>query len=204
MAKIKFCGLSQVQDIEYANKCLPDYIGFVFAKSKRNVTPQDAITLRKRLSPSIQAVGVFVNDDINKITTIADSNTIDLIQLHGNEDLEYIQSLKSKTKLPIIKAIQVQTTADILTASVLPVDYILLDTYSKGQYGGIGKQFDWSLIPKLSIPFFLAGGINCNNISQALKTHAFCLDCSSSLEANGHKDYKRMLEIKHKIDEYNI
>lgn len=197
MSRIKICGLKRECDIDYANEFLPDYIGFIFANTKRYVTPELAKMLKARLDSRIKAVGVFVNEDIDLVCDIANGGTIDLIQLHGDEDENYINTIKQRTGKPIIKAVRVQSSQQVITAEKLPCDYLLLDTYRKKQYGGIGESFNWGLIPKtLSKPFFLAGGLNSENILQAENTvKPYCLDISTGVEENGFKSREKIEEI---------
>lgn len=195
MSKIKICGLKRPCDIEYVNEALPDYIGFIFASTKRYISPEAAKDLKARLKSQIKAVGVFVNEDINTVCGIANSGTIDLIQLHGDEDGEYISAVKKRTDKQIIKAVRVRTLEQVINAEKLPCDYLLLDTYRKGQYGGIGESFNWELIPKLSKPFFLAGGLNQDNILRAVReVQPYCLDISSGVEENGVKNREKIIE----------
>lgn len=197
MSRIKICGLKRECDIDYVNEFLPDYIGFIFANTKRYVSPELAKTLKARLDSRIKAVGVFVNEDLNTVCAIADSGTIDLIQLHSDENEEYINTVKARTGKPIIKAVRVKSSEQVLAAEKLPCDYLLLDTYRKGSYGGIGESFNWELIPKtLSKPFFLAGGLNSENILQAEKAvKPYCLDISTGVEENGFKSREKINEI---------
>lgn len=203
MVKLKFCGLSRKEDILAVNELLPDYIGFVFAPSKRQVTPDLAKELKCLLRPEIKSVGVFVNAKAEFITGLCREKVIDLVQLHGNETEEYIARLKEAVSQPVIKAVRVQSTADITEASQSSADYLLLDTYRKGQYGGVGETFDWSLIPAITKPFFLAGGLKEENIRQALAAcRPFALDLSSGIETAGVKDKEKMkniLEIMRRI-----
>lgn len=197
MSRIKICGLKRECDIDYVNEFSPDYIGFIFANTKRYVSPELAKTLKAWLDSRIKAVGVFVNEDLNTVCAIADSGTIDLIQLHGDENEEYINTVKARTGKPIIKAVRVKSSEQMLAAEKLPCDYLLLDTYRKEQYGGIGESFNWELIPKtLSKPFFLAGGLNSENILQAENTvKPYCLDISTGVEENGFKSREKIEEI---------
>lgn len=196
MSKIKICGLSRECDIDFVNAAKPDFIGFVFAeKSKRRVDFDTALKLKNQLDKNIQAVGVFVNNDMNFVLSLVNNGIIDLIQLHGDEDKNYIMSLKEKTSAKIIRAVRVKTTDDILKADRLPVDYLLLDTYTKGEYGGSGKTFDWNMISEISKPYFLAGGLNAENIKSALKVGAYCLDVSSGAETDGKKDKDKIIKI---------
>lgn len=196
MSKIKICGLSRECDIDFVNIAKPDFIGFVFAeKSKRKVDFETALKLKNQLDKNIRSVGVFVNNDIDFVLSLVNNGIIDLIQLHGDEDENYILSLKEKTSAKIIRAVRVKTTEDILKADKLPVDYLLLDTYTKGEYGGSGKTFGWNMIPKISKPYFLAGGLNAENIKSALKVGAYCLDVSSGAETDGKKDKDKIIKI---------
>lgn len=199
MTGIKICGISRIDDIEAVNRHLPDYIGFVFAKSKRMVSLEEAAVLKKLLNPSIKTVGVFVNEDTDKIIRLCNLKIIDAIQLHGDEDKAYILGLKEKVGIPVIKAVRVRTKQDIKDAENLPCDYLLLDTYKENAYGGTGNVFDWSLIPKKTDrkkPIFLAGGINRDNLSDAIKTaEPYCVDISSGVETAGKKDPEKIKEV---------
>ena len=195
MTKIKVCGLSRLQDIEIVNEVLPDYIGFVFAESRRKVSYEQATKMRILLDRRILAAGIFVNAELTEIIKLCKDGIIDLVQLHGEEDASYIEKLKSKISSPIIKAVRVQSPGQILDAQPLPCDYLLLDTYQKDVYGGSGKSFDWTVIPKLSKPFFLAGGLDAGNIAQAAVCRPYCLDISSGVETDGVKDRVKIKEI---------
>lgn len=196
MSKIKLCGLKRPQDIEAANIAKPDYIGFVFAKSKRQVTREQALSLKLMLDKSIKAVGVFVNEDINFAARLANEHTIDIIQLHGDENAEYISTLKSFTNVPIIKAIRVKSREDIVNAQNIDVQYLLLDAYDNKQYGGMGESFNHKLIPENIKPYFLAGGINADNVCSIIKTfNPYCIDLSSAIETDGVKDKNKIFKI---------
>lgn len=195
--RIKICGLTRREDILAVNEWKPDYAGFVFAPGKRQLTAAKAQSLKEILLPEIPAVGVFVNSPMEDILALAESRTIDFIQLHGDEDQEYILTLKNRLSqpLPIVKAIRVRTEADMRKAQDLPADYLLFDTYTRGLYGGSGKTFDWSMIPAVKKPWFLAGGLNASNMEKAMKTNAFCLDLSSAVETDGRKDPEKIKQI---------
>lgn len=195
--KIKICGLTRREDVLAVNQWKPDYAGLVFAPGKRQLTAEKARDLRELLLPEIPSVGVFVNSPMESILSLAKNGTIDLIQLHGDEDGAYILELKKllPSPLPIIKAVRVQRTEDMTRAEELPADFLLFDTYTKGLYGGSGRTFDWTMIPAIKKPWFLAGGIGFSNIKDAMKTEAFCLDLSSSLETEGKKDSEKIKEI---------
>lgn len=196
MTKIKICGLTRLVDIGFVNKYRPDYIGFVFAKSKRHITDEKAFELKQNLNKEILAVGVFVNDSIAHIADLVNKNVIDVIQLHGDENKEYIDELKNKVSVPIIKAVRVQTKEQIMKANKLGADNLLLDTYVKGSYGGSGKEFNLNLLPKESNNFFLAGGVTCENVENMIKTVSpYCIDVSSGVETDGVKDEEKIKKI---------
>ena len=185
MTKIKLCGLSRPCDIEAANELKPDYIGFVFApKSKRYVTPEKAMELKSLLAPEIQTVGVFVNEKPENIAKLLQDGIIDIAQLHGAEDEDYITRLRQLTDKPIIKACRIETTYDIENAEQSTADYILLDSGA-----GTGTVFDWQLIQDIKRPYFLAGGLSPDNAADAINTlHTYAVDVSSGIETNGIKD----------------
>ncbi len=196
MTKIKICGLKSTDDIIYVNKYRPDYIGFVFAESKRQINDTRALQLKKLLDSRIQAVGVFVNEPVKHIVKLCRDEIIDLVQLHGDEDEIYIRSLKGLIPNAVIKAVRVQREGQIEAMQSLPCDYLLLDTYSKNRYGGGGVPFDWELIPDNCKPFFLAGGLNKENIPEAvINCRPYCIDISSGVETKGKKDEKKIKEI---------
>jgi len=196
MTKIKICGLSRERDIEAVNRCRPDYVGFVMAESRRRVSAEMAERLKARLDPGIKAVGVFVNEDISLITDLYTAGIIDTVQLHGDEDAGYIGTLKRAIPASVIKAIRVHSRQQIYEAQVLPADLLLLDTNNQGTHGGSGQSFDWSLIPVLSKGFFLAGGLNINNIGAAIQAvNPYAVDISSGVETNGLKDEDKIRAI---------
>ena len=188
--KIKICGLTRECDINYVNEALPDYAGFVFAGSKRKVSADQAFALKRGLSSSIKAVGVFVDHDISFIRDLLKRGVIDIVQLHGHEDEEYISAINA----PVIKAVRLDKKSEKSERSEkfdYPADYLLFDSPSAGS----GKTFDWSLIPKTEKPFFLAGGINIGNISGAIEIKPYAIDVSSGVETDGAKDRCKILEI---------
>lgn len=196
MTKIKICGLSRSQDIQAVNEALPDYIGFVFAKSRRQVSLKQAEKLKSLIDSRILTVGVFVNASSSEIARICKDNIIDIIQLHGDEDENYITELRNMIKNPIIKAIKVQNSRKIHMAQSLPCDYLLFDTYKKDIYGGSGESFDHSLISDVRKPYFLAGGLNAENIAAAItECQPYCVDISSGVETDGLKDKEKIKEI---------
>lgn len=199
--KIKYCGIKRNEDVDYANETMPDYIGFIFAPTKRLVTMEQADGFKKRLDSRIQAVGVFVNEAAEKVAKIANKGIIDVIQLHGQEDAEYIAKLKSLLieSKPLIKAIRVQTAQDILDGQELDVDFILLDKYDAEKLGGTGEKFDWNLIGNIKKPFFLAGGIDIDSLEDAVKMKPYGIDVSSGIETDGCKDLAKMRVMMEKF-----
>lgn len=201
--KIKICGLTREEDIISANNAMPDYIGFVFAKSKRRLTYEQAIPLKRMLSPPIKAVGVFVNEDISTIIKGEKLGIIDVIQLHGDESSKYIHNLKAKTNLPIIKAVRIGDTLPH-NLDKTPADFLLLDKLSSRAYGGLGESFNWELLKNIKSPYFLAGGINLSNIDGAMSHSPYCVDISSGAETNGIKDSRKITKLTNLVKKYNI
>ena len=205
MTRVKICGLSRPEDIFQANKLKSDYIGFVFyPKSKRAVTQSQAALLKAMLDKEIKVVGVFVNADIAFIEKLAQLRIIDLVQLHGDEDSLYIQELRKRVYIPIIKAIRVQGEESLQNLRNYPVDFFLFDTYKPGHYGGTGERFNLELegvtIPK---PYFIAGGLDASNVAQVIaqNPHAYAVDVSGGVEdsATGLKDAQKMADFVEQV-----
>jgi len=189
VTRIKICGLSRPQDIEYANQLAPDYIGFVFAESRRRVTPEQAARLREGLREGIVPVGVFVNAPPEAVAGLLEDGTIDMAQLHGAEDEAYLARLRRLTEKPVIKAFSVRSSADLARALAASADYILLDNGA----GGTGESFDWSLLRGFPRPFFLAGGLTPETAREAIDAaNPFAVDVSSGVETGGVKDFEKM------------
>ncbi|WP_287411748.1 phosphoribosylanthranilate isomerase [Methanobrevibacter sp.] len=200
MVKIKICGLKRLEDIEIVNKYMPDYMGFVFADTKRKVSHELARQLKDKLDPEIISVGVFVDAPKEEIIELFENGTIEMAQLHGLESEDYIKDLKAMTdnKLIVIKAIEMSQDTDLLKYDSSNADYLLLDSGK-----GSGKTFDWRLIRKdLKKDFFLAGGLNKDNVTQAIEEfEPYAVDLSSSLEVNGFKNEDKIKEIMEIINE---
>lgn len=190
MSKIKLCGLTRPFDIEIANKLNPDYIGFILAKkSRRYVTMEKAGMLKELLSPDIKAVGVFVQEAPEMVASLLNDGVLDIAQLHGGEDEDYIRYLRSLTDKPLIKAFRIDGAKDIASAEKSTVDYVLLDS---GE-GGTGTAFDWALLRQMKRPYFLAGGLNPDNVGEAVKLlKPYAVDVSSGIETDGVKDNNKM------------
>lgn len=189
MTKIKLCGITRLCDIEAVNELKPEYIGFVFAKkSKRYVAPEVAEQLRRKLSHEIQAVGVFVDESVQQVAKLLREHVIDIAQLHGSEDDDYIRTLRELTSQPIIKAFRIKEESDLDAIEACSADYVLLDSGA-----GCGETFEWRLIKNIKRPFFLAGGLDASNANRAVhEIHPYAVDVSSGIETNGFKDKEKM------------
>ena len=192
--KIKICGLFRDCDIDYVNEAKPDFAGFVFAKSHRQVSIEIAEKLKNKLNKNILSVGVFVNEDINKIVEFCKENIIDLVQLHGEEDEKYISNLKKVCNKKIIKVVKVKTGKEIIRLRNSQADWLMFDAGM-----GEGKTFDWSILKNFIRPYFLAGGINENNVERAIKLSPYCIDVSSGVETNKVKDKQKILNIVRRL-----
>ena len=206
--KIKFCGISQEDTVPVLAETRPDHVGFIFAPSKRQVTVEQAKSITRSLQDSIHTtsgnkccsrVGVFVNETIPTIVEIAKVVPLSVVQLHGDETVTYIETLRSQLQeeqlesIEIWKAIQVQGKEDILPWKQAPIDGLVVDAYSKEERGGTGKTIDWSLLDEVQVPYYLAGGIGLHNVARAIRRlQPYGLDMSSSLETNGQKDVKKI------------
>lgn len=189
MTKIKLCGMKRAADIQAVNRLKPDHIGFVFAaKSKRCVTPVQAAGLKAMLDPEISAVGVFVNETPEAVAELLNSGVIDIAQLHGSEDEGYLAKLRKLTDKPLIKAFRIRAKEDLDAAEKSPADFVLLDAGA-----GDGKTFDWDLLENFSRPYFLAGGLDPDNVREAIdRCHPYAVDVSSGIETDGFKDEAKM------------
>ena len=194
--KIKICGLMRSKDIEYVNEFMPDYIGFVFAESKRQIDLNTAKKLKEQLKNSIKTVCVFVDEDIETIAQIVNEGVIEFVQLHGSEDESYILNLRQKLKsdIAIIKAVRVNSlNNNILKDNLLNkistnADFVMLDSGA-----GSGEIFDWDKKIVCNKPVFLAGGLNEYNVSEAIKKiQPFAVDVSSGIETAGFKDIEKI------------
>ena len=211
---IKICGMRRKEDIEAANACRPDYIGFILSPGfRRSVTPEEAEQLARRLAPGILKVGVFVNESVEKVVEAA--GFLDLIQLHGSEDNAYIRDLRGRmatsdprglleatndprgrmTK-PVIQAFRIRSADDLKRAMESEADYLLLDNGT-----GTGEAFDWSLIRDAEAlkrgaaakPWILAGGLGPDNVAEAVRRfRPYAVDLSSGAETDGWKDPEKM------------
>ena len=220
MTKIKMCGLRNLEDIEAVNEWKPDYAGFVFApESRRYVTAEQAAELKDHLDPQIQAVGVFVDEAPERVAALLNEGVIDLAQLHGSEDEEYLVRLRELTLKPVIQAFRILSREDVVRAMKSSADEILLDSGA-----GTGSTFNWevlrmesgydraidaekegerafctkrnrekSLYAEETRPYFLAGGLNPQNVAEAIRRlHPYAVDVSSGIETDGSKDREKI------------
>lgn len=195
---VKMCGIRRKEDAAYANEVCPDYVGFVFADSPRKVSVKEAVRFRKDLKKEIRCVGVFVNETPEKMAEIAARVPLDAVQLHGDETKEDIRQLRSLCDKEIWKAARVKSAKDIQKVQMLPADRILLDSFSKEAYGGTGRTIRLDILKEAEItkPYFLAGGLNTENLKDILdEIHPEGIDISSGIETDGYKDLKKMKKI---------
>ena len=212
------CGISKVETIPAIIDAKPDYMGLVFAPSKRQVTVEQAKTLVEELykqnvvgnnseveqtepvtsldtasSETIKTVGVFVNETVENLLKIAEEVKLDVIQLHGDEDESFIQILKEQSNVEVWKAVQVRSAADAEKWIDSSADMLLFDAYHKDERGGTGEVFDWSSLDEFDRPFMLAGGIDSTNVARAIRTvRPYGIDISSGIETEGVKDNEKI------------
>ncbi len=215
MPKLKMCGISKVETISAIVDAKPDYMGLVFAPSKRQVTVDQAKTLVEELHKQyanrynrdaeqysnqtlihqefIKTVGIFVNETLDNLVTIATEVNLDAVQLHGDEDEAFIQSLKERTNVEVWKAVQIRSAADAEAWIDSSADMLLFDAYHKDERGGTGEVFDWSSLDEFERPFMLAGGIDSTNVARAIRTvRPYGIDISSGIETEGVKDDEKI------------
>ena len=207
--KVKMCGISKVETIPAVVEAKPDYMGLVFAPSKRQVTVDQAKTLVEELhkqytkrynngaeqsnNDEIKTVGVFVNETLDNLVSIATETNLDVVQLHGDEDEAFIQSLKERTNVEVWKAVQIRSAADAEAWIDSRADMLLFDAYHKDERGGTGEVFDWSCLDEFERPFMLAGGIDSTNVARAIRTvRPYGIDISSGIETDGVKDDEKI------------
>ncbi|HEY9059477.1 MAG TPA: phosphoribosylanthranilate isomerase [Pseudobacteroides sp.] len=212
MSKVKICGIRRKEDVMYVNKYLPEYIGFVFAPSKRRVSFSEAAHLAKSLEPSIKKVGVFVNESCDNIIEAIKICELDVLQIHGDERPVFFEELNDKLlklyptespnplvaerkRIQIWKAFRVRDEITLLEMEKYKADGFVLDTFVEGSYGGVGKIFDWRLAvnAKKYGNIILAGGLSSANLISARNmVNPMVLDVSSGVETDGFKDEKKI------------
>ncbi|WP_028855527.1 phosphoribosylanthranilate isomerase [Psychrilyobacter atlanticus] len=202
MTKIKICGLQRVEDIEMVNKNLPDYVGFVFANSKRKVTKEKVKELIDRLDRRIKTVGVFVDEKSEDVEKVAKYCGLDILQFHGEETTEYCDCFRDRYEIWKAFSVRDRGIEKRLIEYKKYTDICLLDAYNKNVRGGSGKVFNWDLIEGVSKKYkiALAGGITPKNILEAVeKVEPYIIDLSSGVEIDGFKDEGKIKEIIKKI-----
>ena len=193
MTKIKICGMMREQDILAANEAKPDFVGFIMVDWERHyITEETAKHFKNLLDSNIQAVGAFVDAPISTVIRCLNDGIIDIAQLHGNESDDYVKQVKKETGKTIFKAGGIKTIDDIQKLVKSSADYILLDTPG----GCTGNSFDWNLIKGIERPYILAGGLNIDNLSDAInRFHPYAVDLSSGAETNKMKDPEKMKKL---------
>lgn len=208
MPKIKICGIRRIEDVNYVNKYMPEYIGFIFAESKRKVDCEQAKALGQGLDQRIKKVGVFVNAAVKNVVETAGECSLDAVQIHGDETPEYLKDLRTNLKgsrTEIWKAVRVKGEQCIKSLADYCADAYVLDAYVEGAYGGAGKTFDWNLALKASRygKIILAGGLTPFNAWKATEVvNPFALDVSSGVETNGFKDEVKIREFINTVRSY--
>lgn len=203
MTGVKICGLKTVDDVDKVNRYLPEYVGFVFANTRRFVTDEQACEMKRRLDKRIRAVGVFVDEPIEHVISLCRRGIIDCVQLHGDEPEEYIRKVKEKTDTVVIKATKVQSARQVTERMSEAADFMLFDTYKKGELGGTGVRFPLEVLQEsLDVmaqngravkPFFLAGGLDASNVREVLgRLGCYCVDVSTGVETDGVKDEEKI------------
>lgn len=208
MISVKFCGMRRRQDIEYANECRPDYIGFILSDGfRRSVDLGTFCELNTYLDENIKRVGVFVNEPIENILYRAYTESLDVIQLHGSENEDYIKALRKGFSGEIWKAVCAGSSEDIEYYNWKNIDKLLIDSFSKDGAGGTGKRIDTEIVKgaKIEKPFFIAGGITAENIIEiARDTKPYGVDISSGIETDGFKDLQKMKKIMEILRKENL
>ncbi|WP_096200929.1 phosphoribosylanthranilate isomerase [Bacillus sp. FJAT-45350] len=209
---LKYCGNHSLADLQHVVKSNADYIGVVFAESKRRVTPLELFTwlAEVKLRPEQKLVGLFVNATFSEIENVISKIPLDIIQCHGNETVSVVRELKEKLNLPIWKVIHHDEEAVQTMEQYAPfVSAYVIDSKVKDQWGGTGQVFDWSHIPSyidegihLNRPVFIAGGINGENVHELVAYQPDGIDISSGIEEDGSKSSVKMTEIEKRITEH--
>lgn len=193
MAKVKICGLMEPLHVQSAKTA--DALGFMFAPSKRRIEVEQAVKLARLVPEGTEKIGVFVNEEITEIERIAEQVPLTMIQLHGDESDEFVQSIK----LPVIKAFSIRTEEDVERMEQSSADYVLVDAPGVEFRGGSGKVFDWSLLKGSTISrdkLILAGGLDLRNVQSAIQqVQPYMVDVSSGVETDGVKDPAKIKEF---------
>ncbi len=188
MARVKICGINSPEDVEIVNELKPDYVSFAFYKNKRQVTYEKARKLKQILDKDIRVIGVFVDENTNVVASAANDDLLDVIEFHGNEGPGEIERIKAFTEKPIIQGFRIRSRADVELALDSHADSILMYSDSES-----GVPMDWKLLKNVTRPYFLAGGLNADNIEKAIKIcHPFAVSVTTGVETDGIKDREKM------------
>ena len=200
MTKIKFCGLRREEDVKMAASLGAGFMGFILSERfKRFISPEETARL-KQFASSAKTVGVFVDEPADYVVSASKTAKLDMIQLHGSEDDDYISEIKEKTGLPVIKMIKPVSEDDIIAARSCKADLILLDSGA----GGTGRTFDWSLAEDLGRDYILAGGLTPDNVGDAVeRLKPFAVDVSSGVETEGIKDFSKKKAFAAEVKRYD-
>lgn len=205
MVRIKFCGITDIYSANAAVKAGADAIGFVFSKSKREVTPEQAVNIIKELPPYLKTIGVFVDEDLDQLNKIVNFCKIDVVQLHGSESVEYCRGVEH----PVVKSFKIRNANDLAGVNEYSdvVSGILLDTYVEGASGGTGETFPWEYVASIqdSSKLIIAGGLHVGNIEEAIATsRPYAVDVSSGIEHEGVKDIRKMCDFVNRVRNYSF
>lgn len=191
MTKVKICGLSTISAVETACQAGADYIGFVFAKSRRRVSLEQAQKLAALVPPAVRKVGVFVSPSLAELQEAISVANLDLVQIHG----DFNEDLLTEIGRPVIRAYQVKGALKDVSQQA---DYLLFDA----PLAGSGQTFDWQTFDRSQInqPFFIAGGLNAGNVQEAIQYFApYAVDVSSGVETDGQKDLAKIKEFIERV-----
>jgi phosphoribosylanthranilate isomerase len=200
MVKVKICGLTNLEDAQWAAKCGADALGFILSeKGPRFIEENIAASITSQLPPFVSRVGVFVDEEIETVKRIAVGCRLDYVQLHGDESPDYCDKLRDKINCRIIKAFQVKGIESLEGIKSYFLDSILLDAWSPEMHGGCGVSFDWKLALDVAknCPIILAGGLNPKNVADAVRqVQPFAVDVSSGVQFTARqKDKEKVLEF---------
>lgn len=203
MVRVKICGISDVGSALVAADAGADAIGLVFAPSRRRVTVEQAREIASVLPPFVTKVGLFVDEDRERIEEIVGACGLDAVQLHGREPPEFCAALR----VPVLKAIRVKDATSLQAMSTYRVAAFLLDSYHPETAGGTGRSFDWTLAAQVSrsARVILSGGLTPENVQEALdQVRPFAVDVSSGVERDGRKDHAKIREFILRVREWSL
>lgn len=217
MTLVKVCGIRRIEDVEFLNELKPEYAGFVFCKSKRQVNLELGAQLIEKLDKNIKRVGVFQNNSLEEVRNTAQVLKLDVIQLHGMEDENYIKKL---FPIRVWKSISIDVSNDLKDYAKInfyeyeinkicryDVEAVLIDSCVKGSSGGTGMSFNWEILNNLNInkKVVLAGGLNFYNITQAINiVKPYAVDVSSGVEEDGIKSFEKIKQFMAKARKQDI